>query len=184
MRRVKGQGELVLYLDYDGVLHHENVIWHPRRGAYLQAPERYRMFQHTALLEQVLAPHPQIFIVLSTSWVRRYGFARTAKRLPLPLRERTVGATFHSELRHVEQAFADTPRGIQILRDVHLRQPRDWLALDDDLMGWPEDYRHKAVASDPYEGISAPAVLSELRRKLAEMCNGRQPQPAGEASEK
>ncbi len=27
----KGAGALVLYLDFDGVLHHENVLWHPKR---------------------------------------------------------------------------------------------------------------------------------------------------------
>lgn len=167
---MKGCNELVLYLDYDGVLHHENVLWHPRRGAYLHAPERYVLFQHVALLEEVLAPYPNLKIVLSTSWVRQYGFSRTAKRLPQSLRERTVGATFHSELRHLEQAFADTPRGLQILRDVLHRQPRDWLAVDDDVIGWPEAHLHQVVQSDPYEGISAPAVLEELRRKLAVMC--------------
>lgn len=32
-----GRGELILYLDFDGVLHHENVLWHPRKGPYPQA---------------------------------------------------------------------------------------------------------------------------------------------------
>jgi hypothetical protein len=170
MKPSEGLGMSILYLDFDGVLHHENVLWHPRRGAYLHAPERYVLFQHVSLLEEVLAPYPDLKIVLSTSWVRTYGFSRTAKRLPLALRERTIGATFHSELRHVEQAFADMPRGLQILRDVQRRQPRDWLAVDDDLIGWPENYLHKVVGSDPYEGIRAPAVLDELERKLAAMC--------------
>jgi hypothetical protein len=26
----------VLYLDFDGVLHPDEVYWHPRRGAYLR----------------------------------------------------------------------------------------------------------------------------------------------------
>lgn len=170
LNATRGQGELVLYLDFDGVLHNENVLWHPRRGAYLQAPERYVLFQHSSLLEEVLAPYPQVGIVLSTSWVRRYGFSRTAKRLPQALRERTVGATFHSELRHLEDAFANMPRGLQILRDVQRRRPKDWLAVDDDLIDWPEQHLKKAVQTDPYEGISAPAVLDELKMKLAEMC--------------
>ena len=53
---MKGTGELVLYLDYDGVLHHENCLWHPRRGAYLVAPQRYSLFQHAPLLEEMLEP--------------------------------------------------------------------------------------------------------------------------------
>lgn len=35
MRPPKGRGEPVPYMDVDGVLHHENCLWHPRRGAYL-----------------------------------------------------------------------------------------------------------------------------------------------------
>jgi hypothetical protein len=174
-QRVKapaGLGKLVLYLDYDGVLHHENVLWHPRKGVYLQAPGRYVLFQHAALLETVLAPYPEVRIVLSTSWVRRYAYSRTVKRLPQGLQQRCVGATFHEEMRHFEEAFADTPRGLQILRDVQRRQPRDWLAVDDDLIGWPEAHLHKVVQTDPYEGISAPTVLDELRSKLAAMCAG------------
>ena len=33
MNVLSGHGGLLLYLDYDGVLHHENVLWHPRMGA-------------------------------------------------------------------------------------------------------------------------------------------------------
>lgn len=172
MKPIRGRGELLLYLDYDGTLHHERVMWHPRRGVYLEAPERYVLFQHAALLEEVLAPYPQVGIVLSTSWVRTYGFSRTAKRLPQALRERTIGATFHSELRHLEDAFASMPRGLQILRDVQRRQPRDWLAVDDDVIHWPQEHLHRLVQSDPYEGLSAPAVLEELKKKLAAMCAG------------
>lgn len=67
---MKGTGELILYLDYDGVLHHENCLWHPKIGAYLSAPDGYVLFQHAELLEQLLAPHPQVQIVLSTALLK------------------------------------------------------------------------------------------------------------------
>lgn len=132
---MKGAGELVLYLDYDGVLlHHENVLWHPRIGAYLSAPDGYVLFQHAELLEQILAPYPQVRIVLSTTWVRRYGRATAAKNLRPALRSRVIGATFHSRMD--EQQFSEVPRGMQVWSDVLRRQPRDWLALDDDWLDW------------------------------------------------
>ena len=84
---MKGTGGLVLYLHYDGV-HHENCLWHSRRGAYVVAPERYTLFQHSGLLERMLEPYPTVQIVLSTSWVRRYGMTDTAKRLSLSLQAR------------------------------------------------------------------------------------------------
>lgn len=172
MRPLKGQGELLLYLDYDGALSNANVWRHPRRGPYIQAPPQYTLFQHAQLLETVLAPYPEVRIVLSTSWVRHYGFHRAAKRLPKSLRERAIGATFHSGMRAFDTAFTDMPRGVQILLDVKRRKPRDWLAIDDDSVGWPDEIKDKLVCSDPTEGISAPAVLAELKVKLAVMCSG------------
>ena len=67
---LKGAGQPVLVLDYDGPLHNEAVYWDPTISRpVMRAPERYWLFQHTPLLEQLMAPHPGIAIVLSTSWV-------------------------------------------------------------------------------------------------------------------
>lgn len=166
---MRGTGELLLYLDFDGVLHHENVLWHPKRGAYLSAPERYSLFQHAALLEQLLEPYPQLHIVLSTSWVRRYGCYATTKRLPSALAARVIGATFHS--RHMkDDEFMCLPRGQQVHEDVLRRRPRDWLALDDDAEGWPVEPAGKFVQTHMSEGISDPDVQTEFKRKLKEIC--------------
>lgn len=171
----RGLNQLVLYLDFDGVLHHENAIWHPRRGVYLSAPPGYSLFQHVGLLDEILAPYPEVQIVLSTSWVRAYGCAKAAKRLPLSLQSRVIGATFHSQM--IDQYFVDAPRGMQVWSDVLRRQPRDWLAIDDDYLHWPKWCLDKYVQTDEYEGISAPKVEAELRMKLALMCSVPAPEP-------
>ena len=165
---LKSAGELLLYLDYDGVLHHENVIWHPRKGATLQAPSRYRLFQHVALLEELLAPYPEVQIVLSTAWVRYYSFSGTAKKLPSTLRARVIGSTYHSQMDW--ERFSQIPRGMQIYRDVAMRNPRGWLALDDDYHRWPQGCLEQYVRTDDYEGISAPSVKLEIIQKLEKLC--------------
>ena len=165
---MKGRGELLLYLDYDGVLHHEKVLWHPKIGAYLSAPDGYVLFQHAELLERMLAPYPHVQIVLSTSWVRRYGCARSTKQLRPALRARVIGATFHSKMNELE--FGEKPRGMQVWEDVLKRRPRAWLALDDDWLDWPEWCLENYVKTHLNEGISDPAVQEEFARKLREMC--------------
>ena len=166
---MKGTNALVLYLDFDGVLHHENCLWHPQRGAYLSAPERYSLFQHSSLLEQMLEPYPLVQIVLSTSWVVRYGCDATTKRLPPSLRARVIGATFHS--RHMnDDEFMYLHRGQQVFKDVQRRRPRDWLALDDDAEGWPAEHAARYIKTNMYEGLSDPSVLIEFNQKLREMC--------------
>jgi len=135
MNTPAGAGEPVIYLDFDGVLHPENVVFPPTKGPTLLAPPPHRMFQHVALLEQELAPFPDIMLVLSTSWVVRRGYAKTAKKLPATLRARVIGATYHSRMD--KQLFLSSPRGMQVSSDVLRRKPRDWLALDDDYLHLP-----------------------------------------------
>jgi hypothetical protein len=166
---MKGRNEHVLYLDYDGVLHHENVRVSHKYGPFLQAPERYRLFQHAELLAELLAPYPQVQIVLSTSWAVNYGLTAASKKLPSELQARVIGGTFHNRFMH-KQEFRDTHRGQQVAADVARRQPRDWLALDDDEEGWGSNAHHH-VLTHMYEGISDPEVLATFTKKLEVMCN-------------
>lgn len=161
---MRGGGQPVVYLDFDGVLHHENVRWSPKRGVYLAAPREFRLFQHVELLETLLAPHPQVGLVLSTSWVRALGYSRTLKRLPPGMRQRVVGATYHSSMHGA--AFAMLPRGVQVLDDVERRGPRDWIALDDDAAGWPPQHAHRVLLTDPVLGLGAPGADIALAAKL------------------
>lgn len=162
-RSLKGRGEQVLYLDFDGVLHHENVLWHPRRGVYAGAPG-FVLFEHAALLEELLLPYPAVRIVLSTSWVRTYGCYGAAKRLRASIRARVVGATFHSQMD--EQLFLRCSRGQQVVADVHRRSPSAWLALDDTDQGWIPTVRDNVVITDEQLGISAPGTPERIRVAL------------------
>lgn len=165
---MKGTGKFVLYLDFDGVLHHENVLWHPKVGPYLSAPEQYKIFMHVKLLEQLLEPYPQILIVLSTSWVKRYGITTAARNLSPSLRNRVVGGTWHSRMN--SQEFLEKSRGVQIHEDAMRRKPRAWFALDDDCVGWPEHLFDQLILTHPRDGISDAGVLVELNLKLMKMC--------------
>ena len=160
-----GRGELVCLLDYDGVLHPEDVRSRLKTGPYVASPPGHQLFEHASLLEELLAPYPEIKIVLSTSWVRVYGFSRATKRLPPGLRSRVIGATFH---RHMEkEAFLNMSRGAQVWADVVRRKPRDWLALDDTYDGWPEHCIDNFIATDEVYGISEPKVRERIVQKLA-----------------
>ena len=163
IKPIKGRGQIVLYLDFDGVLHHEDVWWHARRGVYIKTPG-YRLFEHVPLLEEALSAFPEVRIVLSTSWVRYQRFSGSVKRLGPSLRERVIGATFHSRMSR--QGFESLPRGIQVLNDVARRRPSQWVALDDDVENWVPEYRDFLIACDKVLGISAPGVLDALEQRL------------------
>jgi hypothetical protein len=161
-------GGFVLYLDFDGVLHPEDVHMRTGRGPFIASPDGHELFEHAGLLAEVLRPYPDVKIVLSTSWVRVYkSVRRIARKLPLELRARVIGATYHASMD--AELFRQAPRGMQIWSDVLRRKPDDWIAVDDDYLHWPTWCREKLVRTNEILGISAPIVLAELRAKLAAM---------------
>lgn len=164
--------DIVLYLDLDGVVQHESVCWDRRRGIFMSSaagPDR-TLFEWVPLLEEVLAPYPQVALVLSSSWCVWPGFSKTLKRLPPGLRSRFIGGTYHRREHGVDPqikaSFEEMSRGQQVCADVLRRNPEQWLALDDDVEGWPEWARYNLIACDGSTGLSCDLVRAELREKL------------------
>lgn len=111
----------LLYLDFDGVLHPENVYIHRKRGIYLDAPGK-ALFEWMPVLEELVAPHPALKIVLSTSWVRERSYSFAKRQLSPRLQERVIGATFHHRYMRQDE-FALLSRGEQIGQDVITASP-------------------------------------------------------------
>ena len=116
------------------------------------------------MLDELLKPYSDVLIVLSTSWVRTYGVTRTAKFLPEGLRQRVVGATFHSRMDRI--SFMNLPRGQQVYEDFLRRKPANIVAIDDLNEGWDEPFSDHLVLTHPTHCISDQTVLDELRAKL------------------
>lgn len=123
------------------------------------------LFERAPLLESLLAPYPDVKIVLSTSWVRTYGCCGVAKHLPPGLRDRVIGATFHRKMK--SDQFIDLLRGEQVIADVSRREPSVWLALDDADKGWTDSSRQRVVITDEVLGISAPGAADRIREAMA-----------------
>lgn len=165
--------EVVLYVDFDGVLHHEAVLWKPRSGAFVcqKSAPGHTLFEWAHYLEEALAEYPEVGLVLSSSWCVWPGYGKAMKRLSPSLRTRFLGGTFHR--RHhgadpwVRSAFQETPRWRQIFEDANRRTPGAWLAIDDDVDGWPVHLWPNLVACDGSVGLSSKQVRAELRNKLA-----------------
>lgn len=164
--------DVVLYLDLDGVVQHESVLFHPKRGIYMSpvlAPGRV-LFEWVHYLEAALEGFPTVALVLSSSWCVHPGYSKSLKRLPSSLRGRFIGGTYHSRVHGVDPwtlaDFRQMSRGMQIWADVQRRMPRQWLALDDDPVGWPDWARDNLVECDGSAGLSSERVRRELQAKL------------------
>ena len=160
----------ICYLDYDAVLHDGNVLRHRTRGMTITTPDR-TFFEWMPIFDALLAPYPELKIVLSTTWVRELGFDKAKHELSADARERVIGSTFlHPKL--VKSAFDIQPRGVQIQGDVARRKPTQWFALDDDDFGWPAACRSNLIRTSDRLGLSEPAVQEQVRQRLLTMYGG------------
>lgn len=155
----------VCYCDFDGVTHDDAVYWSPRDGIHLRTPGR-TLFEWLPILEELLAPYPDVKIVLSTSWVRVKGFEFAKHHLTPSLQSRVIGATFHN--RETQKFdFDNMSRGMQICADVERRKPTRWFAIDNDDQGWPAWCRDHLIKTEDRLGLSDLSVQEAVRKVLA-----------------
>ena len=169
MIRIARPADILCYLDFDGVLHDDEVYFCPRRGVYLDTPDR-TLFEWAYVLEELLVPYPEVTIVLSTSWVRMKSFEFAKWHLPPILKERVIGATFHHGVM-IASEFDQLYRGQQVWRDVVRRKALRWFALDNDDVGWPKHCRDNLILTDDRTGLSDPGVQQQIRVRLTELSN-------------
>jgi hypothetical protein len=153
----------ILYLDFDGVLHPTE----PHRPVHT-------LFESCEVLESLLKPYPDVSIVLSTSWVRAHSFDFAKAQLTPDLSSRVIGATWHTRHLHASQ-FDNLSRYLQIRRDVDLRGPERWLALDDDAEGWDPIDESRLARMPAGFGLSDLAAQSHLRERLATQFGNHSP---------
>jgi len=159
--------DLVLFLDFDGVLH-PDAVYRTRYGLELRAPGALMM--HAGILVEILSEFPSVKICLSTSWVRLLGYRRARSALPQELQERTVSGTWHSRMPRAPLDGYDLyTRYEQIRAAVTRAGITRWVALDDDPdHSWPA-HDTRLVRCDSTQGLSAVPTKNELRDKLAGM---------------
>jgi len=112
---------MILFLDFDGVLHEDPCF------------DEARLFARAPDLAQALEPFPEVRIVLSTSWRSQRTLEQMTQPLPPALRRRVVDATPLA-------TSADTPAALRPYRRhaecaTWLRaqghEHTSWFALDD-----------------------------------------------------
>ena len=162
----------ILYLDFDGILHPADVRvtrdepLRPR--VYVSGePTDQPLFLYASLLELILAPYPDLKIILATSWVRAFGYEYALGQLSPTLQARVIGAV---------RVPAPT-RFDSIDIDAEERGLTAWMALDDDICGWPDERRHQVVApTDPLLGLAQPGIAAELACRLEVLSTGEPPE--------
>lgn len=161
---------MILFLDFDGVLHHHNVVVDldvdRRRIPHLRGPGT--LFQHAPLLSDSLIPYPDVAIIVSSKWAYWFGLDYCRANLPPSLAARVVGATWEGSWA-MPLGWVHLPRCEQVRLHVRRHEIEDWIALDDDGEGLSDTDadRDRFVICDSERGISDSAVMDALFDRLA-----------------
>nr|WP_315428145.1 HAD domain-containing protein [uncultured Albidiferax sp.] len=164
---------MILFLDYDGVLHPDSAYLVNGRPTLKGEGQ---LFMWAPLLVDVAADFPDLQVVLSTSWARELSFSRARDWLPLALRGCVIGATWHSAMAAPLAGFRmqltwwdQATRYQQIKRYAGRAGLANWVAIDDQPEGWAEADQSKLVRTDGSTGLSDPGALALLVARLEEL---------------
>jgi hypothetical protein len=145
---------MILFLDFDGVLHPDPC--HRREQLFCQLP----------LLESVLRAVPSVEIVISSTWRLQYLLEQLQQLFSPDIGPRIIGVTPVLEVSDPLRHPPRYPRQIEI--DAWLKQSNRsseaWIALDD-REEWFEPGLACLVCCDARTGLSE-KVAKTLRRKL------------------
>jgi len=161
---------MVIYLDFDGVLHPDAVYRPTNKPLELRAPGE--IFMHANVLIDALDPYPQAKIILSTSWVRMLGYERTLKKMPAELAARVTGATWHKTMLQGNQdRHSWMSRYEQVLSHVNRHNIQRWIAIDDLFSGgeanqWENEHRDHLVLTKQELGLGCKSAQRDLKVKL------------------
>jgi len=146
-----------LYVDFDGVMHPVGAAVLNENSQLIPNP---RLFCWRPYLEEALASHPEVKIVVSSDWRKLFSDEALMQFLGPHLGPRFVG---------VVELYTGC-RAEEILADATRRGFTKWLAIDDhETVRTASKHDARFIACTPEGGLSSPAVQRALKLKLAKM---------------
>jgi hypothetical protein len=139
---------MILFLDFDGVLHHENVTVKPTTMLDLkehesrfirrdgQLVEGENLFEHADRLALALEPFPDVRIVITSTWRLHFDLDALQRFLPHALADRVIGIT---PKIFSWDGVCQRSREIDAYLQNNNRSDESWVALDDH--EWRFSYR-------------------------------------------
>jgi len=122
----------ILFVDFDGTLHAGNAYLDREGGITLDSGRP--LFEFAPILADLLSAHPDVEIVLTTSWLDRLPRGVVIAYLPPALSQRVVDTTAAIKPRF--GAVRDgTARTYVIAKYAHEHRLVNWLAIDDSVYG-------------------------------------------------
>ena len=147
---------MILFLDFDGVLHPEPCY------------EYKKLFCHRSLFESVINEHCDVQIVISSSWRHKRSLTELKELFSKDIRDRIIGVTPDwLDLPDLLSVIGQYPRQVEIEGWLRMsgKPWQDWVALDDRPY-WFRPFLKNLVRCDPRTGLTENTLLL-LREKLS-----------------
>ncbi|MFM0617008.1 HAD domain-containing protein [Paraburkholderia nemoris] len=152
-----------LYLNYGGVLNAGHGLLDA--NAVITLDSGRPPFEYAPCLVDVLAPWPQVQIIVTTSWLQTLGAEKTIELLPDELRRRVMGTTLGTPPR-LGEIKDGTAKTMSVIRHAAKHGLTRWLALDDEAWGVPSDFEQHFLHTDSETALGAPEARKHLREWL------------------
>lgn len=123
---------MILFLDFDGVLHPSGTT------------DSY--FCNMPLLESFMLQHRHLKVVVTSIHRKKYPFEAIVNFFPPSIQSRVIGVTPISD--KVSDKYKDVHKWMEINR-----YNGPWLVVDDNLTSFPEDYKN-AIKITPSTGLT------------------------------
>ncbi|MEX3856484.1 HAD domain-containing protein [Paraburkholderia sp. BR10923] len=149
---------MVLFLNFDGVLHPNAVQFDKKNHPVLHAP-RHRLFESSNVLAEVVADFDDLRLVLNTWWTYKVGFEESLRHLPSSLSSR-VDATI---LQHAS-FYPATPHRIELATDAAKNSAEPVLILDHADSRYPKCFLRLTLLLEPQIGLADPRAVHVLHR--------------------
>jgi hypothetical protein len=156
-----------LYVSYGGVLNIGHGLLDENGDITLDSGRP--LFEFAPYLVDVLAPWPQVQIIVTTSWLQRLGAGKTFALLPDQLRRRIVGTTLGTPPR-LGEIRDGTAKTMTAIRHAAKHGLTTWLVVDDEAWDVPPGFEQHFLHTDPETALGSPKARKQLREWLETAC--------------
>jgi hypothetical protein len=153
---------MILYLNFDGVLHPDQVFYEKGYMPSLLTPRHYAL-EHAELLASALEGFGEVAIVLNTWWTFYLGFDACKDLLPATLAARVSDST----MRHIGTYGTMPSRREEAELHIARQRFRPWMILDHNHAQYRRDFQPNLLLLDPCEGLGSRAAQRRIERRLS-----------------
>lgn len=150
-----------IYLNFDGVLHPDQVFYEDGCIPSLLAPG-HNAFEHAELLAATLEGHEDVVIILNTWWTFYLGPDACKDLLPPSLAARVGGST----IQYLDAYDSIPTRLKETERHIARQRSGPWVILDHNNARYRRDFLPHLLLLDPFEGLGSRTARRSVERRL------------------